>query len=112
MLWTLFASFLLFTILLLPSLHHFKGGSGYKGLNPLLEQYEHGMLGNMGYSSVQCASVPLNLGLINIKCPYGNVGEIYAYGVNLNDDTANNCAESDTIASCKPDLPNFTNNLL
>ena len=102
-LWVLFASFLLFTLLLLPTMNHYEGGTGYMGSNPKLIQYETGMIGNMGYSSTQCVSVPMDLGKINIQCPYGDVGVISHYGVNLSDDTANNCVENDDIASCKPD---------
>jgi len=65
------------------------------------------MLGNMGYSSVQCTSVPLDLGKINIQCPYGKVGEIYEYGINASDATAENCLANDDIAKCKPDSTSF-----
>mmetsp|Transcript_33793 Transcript_33793/g.44592 ORF Transcript_33793/g.44592 Transcript_33793/m.44592 type:complete len:105 (-) Transcript_33793:2809-3123(-) len=103
MLWTLFACFLLFSIMLWPTMRHYDEGTGYKGGNPLLVKYEHGMLGNMGYSSVQCASVPLDLGKVNIQCPYGSVGTVTSYGVNLSDDTAGNCMNNDDIKQCLPD---------
>ena len=110
-LWVLFVSFLFFSILLLPTSNHYEGGTGYMGSNPKLIQYETGMIGNMGYSSTQCVSVPTDLGKINIQCPYGDVGVITHYGVNLSDDTANNCVENDDIASCKPDSQTFTDAL-
>lgn len=93
--------------MLAPTIMHFKGGTGYKGENPLFAKYEAGMLGNMGYSSVQCTSVPMDLGKLNMQCPYGTVGKIFGYGINLSDATAQNCVEHDEIAQCKPDATNF-----
>lgn len=58
-LWTLIISFFFFSILLLPTMSYYNAGTGYKSLNENLSQYELGTLGNMGYSSVQCASIPL-----------------------------------------------------
>ena len=92
-LWTLSCVFLIFSIMLLPTASYFSSGNGYKGENPKFSKYESGMLGNMGYSSVQCTSIPLDLGKLNIQCPFGTVGKFISYGVNLSDDTANNCVE-------------------
>lgn len=103
--------FLFFSILLWPTIHHYNGGVGYKGENPLLVKYEQAMLGNMGYSSMQCATVPLDLGSMNIKCPYGSVGKIFGYGVNRDDDTAGNCVANDDIEDCKPTEAVFRNGL-
>lgn len=40
------------------------------------------MLGNMGYSTTQCDSIPYQIGKIAISCPYGTIGQIYSVGVN------------------------------
>ena len=108
-LWTLSCVFLIFSIMLLPTLGFFSDGTGYKGENPKFAKYESNMLGNMGYSSVQCTSVPLDIGKLNIQCPYGTVGKITSYGVNLSDDTANNCLEKTDadFVKCKPDATEF-----
>ena len=106
-LWMLFVMFALFTLMLLPTMNHYSGGTGYQGANPALVQYEEGMIGNMGYSTVQCTSVPMGVGKINLQCPYGNVGKVTNFGVNLSDDTANNCVENKDIKSCQPDSTKF-----
>ena len=93
-LWTLCMVFFVFSILLLPSMNHYSGGVGYKGDNPEFIQYEQGFLGNMGYSSVQCSSVEIDVGKLNINCPYGGVGKIIGYGVNLDSESAGNCASA------------------
>jgi len=108
-LWSLFAIFALFTIMLSPTMHNFKAGTGYKGENPNFIKYEMSMLGNMGYSSVQCSAVPLDLGKLNVQCPYGTVGEVTHFGVNLNDDMHGNCVENEQIKQCKPDSDLFVN---
>jgi len=108
MLWTLILVFLLFSILLIPTLISFRDGSGYKAIGQRLSSYEVGTIGNMGYSSVQCTGMPLEIGSINLFCPFGAIGELYDYGVNLSDQTATNCANNDAIESCRPDSLQFT----
>ena len=102
-LWTLIVVFALFTLLLVPTFKHYHEGTGYKSLNPKLAQYEMGTIGNMGYSSVQCAAIPLEVGKLNMQCPYGRIGEVLDYGVNLSDGTATNCVSNDDISQCQPD---------
>jgi hypothetical protein len=51
-------------------------------------------LGNLGYSSVECAIVPQKLQNIALQCPYGNIGKIVdnGYGINaINLDTLDFC---------------------
>ena len=69
--------------------------------------YETSTIGNIGYSSVQCTSIPIEIGNLQIECPYGEIGEFLDYGVNLNDATANNCANNDEINSCRPNSDEF-----
>ena len=110
-LWTLCMIFFVFSILLLPSMNHYSGGVGYKGDNPEFIQYEQGFLGNMGYSSVQCSSVEIDVGKLNINCPYGGVGKIIGYGVNLDSESAGNCASANAPKQCIPDSSYFTGKL-
>lgn len=63
-----------------------------------------GTIGNMGHSSVQCAVMPVKVGKISLQCPYGSIGTIYDFGINLTDETASNCAASDEEGKfCMPD---------
>ena len=107
-LWGLILFFALFSILLAPTLSFYHHGSGYRTVNPKVVAYEYGMLGNLGYSSVQCASIPLDVGQINMMCPFGTIGEIYDSGINQKDKDATNCAENDSIKACHPNSNAFT----
>ena len=107
-LWGLIVFFAVFSILLAPTLSFFHHGSGYQTVNPAVVAYEYGMLGNLGYSSVQCASIPLDVGQINMMCPFGTIGEIYDSGINQKDADATNCAENAEIMACAPNSDQFT----
>lgn len=63
----------------------------------------------MGYSTVLCSTIPLEIGSLNMQCPYGQIGELYDSGVNLSDLTASNCVSNSAISQCKPDSETFTN---
>lgn len=106
-LWTLIVVFLVFSLMLYPSMRFFHQGIGYDHVNPELAAYEAGTIGNMGYSSVQCAVMPLDVEKMSLQCPYGKIGEIYDYGINLSDENASNCANNDDILACKPDSKSF-----
>ena len=93
--------------MLAPTMRFYHEGTGYRTVNPLVIQYAAGTMGNMGYSSVQCASIPLEVGKLSLQCPYGTIGEIYEYGVNLSDDMLTNCANNDEINQCQPDSASF-----
>jgi len=43
------------------------------------------MIGNMGFSTVQCASIPIDVKKLNIMCPFGSVGKILDQGINQED---------------------------
>ena len=70
-------------------------------------------LGNLGYSSVQCKSVPLAVEKLSFACPYGTIGQIYDYGVNLQNDggDAESCIETEHNRACKPNNPAFSSML-
>lgn len=86
---------------------NFKQGSGYKNVNPELIKYEMGTIGNLGYSSVQCASIPVDVKKLNIMCPFGTVGKIIDQGINQKDKDASNCANNDAISNCTPNSDSF-----
>lgn len=107
-LWVLIVVFAMFSAILFPVMSSFSAGTGYHNLNENLSAYETGTLGNLGYSSVQCATIPLNVGKINLVCPFGSIGEIYDRGINLSDNTASNCANNNDIKQCQPDSTSYS----
>ena len=102
--------FAFFSILMAPVIYYFQNGSGYQFTPKALQGYEMRTLGNMGYSSVQCRNMPLAVEKMVYGCPYGTVGEIYDYGVNLVNDggARDSCIETDQNRACKPDNPNVS----
>lgn len=34
-------------------------------------------LGNMGYSTVECINIPLEIGTFTLSCPFGKIGHVY-----------------------------------
>ena len=68
------------------------------------------MLGNLGYSAVNCESVLKNSGNFQMKCDVGTIGAILDYGIVLK--TASTgimdvCINNSETLECKPDHPNF-----
>jgi hypothetical protein len=63
------------------------------------------MLGNMGYSTVNCVSMPIEVGSYTFTCPYGNIGEITDYGVTNpgSGNPADQCVNNANNEACKPD---------
>jgi hypothetical protein len=55
MLWVLSVAFTVFTIISLPCVFIYQSGQGYDFGYQKLQGYEIYSLGNLGYSSVQCA---------------------------------------------------------
>lgn len=70
-------------------------------------------LGNLGYSSVQCKSVPLAVEKLSFACPYGTIGQIFDYGVNQQNAGGDyeSCIETEHNRACKPDNPVFSSML-
>ncbi len=82
MLWVLTLAFAVFTIISLPCVLTYYSGDGYDQSYDQLQGYEVYSLGNLGYSSVQCAQIPVGIGILSLQCPYGTIGSIISYGVN------------------------------
>lgn len=57
----------------------------------------------MGYSSVQCSSIPSDVHRLSLTCPYGTIGEFIDYGVNPLAANKNICVTDDSNRLCKPD---------
>ena len=95
--------FLLFTLLLVPTMMSFKANTGYE--DDALAGYATGMISNLGYSSVQCHAIPFSLGQVSLSCPYGTVGQIYDYGMNSKDSGGgpiDACLTNEYNSECKP----------
>ena len=103
---TTFVLMVILSIFQLPALYIFNLGEGF---NILLSQsqvaYIGQTLGNLGYSSVQCNQIPVGVGKLAIDCPYGQVGEIFAFGVNdINAGVSGDlCMNTAANEQCKPD---------
>ena len=102
--------FAFFSLLMAPVIYFFQNGQGYQFTPKALQSYEMRTLGNLGYSSVQCKSVPLAVEKLSFGCPYGTIGEIFDSGVNTkhNGGPNDSCIETEHNLACKPDNPAFT----
>lgn len=107
LMWTMTLALCVFTILAIPSLVIYSNGTGYAYTNKRLQGREIYSLGNMGYSSVQCSSIPMGIGVLSLSCPYGQIGEILDYGVNdvHNGVDTQLCANTEANQNCKPTNP-------
>ena len=89
-LWCLIWTFTLYTVFLLPTFFFFLDGGAYDDVQ-VKSSYLDTYLGNLGYSSVQCAQIPANVGRLSLACPYGVIGEIYDYGVSTDSEHRYDC---------------------
>ena len=101
-LYTMIWVFVLFSLLMFPTLQNYQKGLGYE--DDAMVGKANGMLGNLGYSSVECRNIPVSLGNIAITCQYGTVGKIFEFGVNNPDSGSpiDACVNNDENSSCKP----------
>lgn len=63
------------------------------------------MLNALGYSTVSCISLPVEIGLMLAGCDYGTIGEIYYLGVANSKDSTNfmdQCSVNETNKACEP----------
>ena len=100
-LWCLIWTFTLYTVFLLPTFFFFLDGGAYDDVQ-VKSSYLDTYLGNLGYSSVQCAQIPANVGRLSLACPYGVIGEIYDYGVSTDSEHRYDCKTNTANAVCKP----------
>jgi hypothetical protein len=71
LMFTMFMLFALMSVIMLPAMMFYKGRGGLPDAKGFAARYS---LGNFGYSSSQCRSVPFTLGAIRVECPFGFVG--------------------------------------
>ena len=95
--------FIGFSVLLLPTMINYSAGDAYEG-DPMAG-FASGMISNMGYSSVECANSPIDIGQFTFSCPYGTVGRILDYGVNNPSDGSpvDACRNNSVNKACTPD---------
>lgn len=101
-------------ILQIPVIYTYSTGTAYKSPSDLfLGGYDYYMLGNMGYSSVNCDSSPVDVGFIGMQCNYGVIGEIFDYGLHErnDEDTYEMCINDERMKPCKPKNPIFLKDL-
>ena len=80
----------------------FSAGTAYEGDHRAGKA--QGMIGSLGYSTVECVQIPVSVGRVALTCPFGSVGEIIDFGVN-NPSTGSPpdaCITNDKNRSCKP----------
>lgn len=106
-LYTMFWTFLGFSVLLLPTIQAFKSGVAYA--DDAHVGYANSMISNLGYSAVECRNIPVSVGKLAITCPYGTVGKIFEIGVNNPDSGSpvDSCVVNDQNKQCKPDTGHY-----
>lgn len=105
LLYALIWVFGILSLVMLPSMLLYRSGSGYSEEGSAGQAINS--IGNLGYSSVQCANIPLGVKKITIQCPYGTVGEIFSYGVQppVNNLTSDICTDTTENHQCQPNNP-------
>ena len=106
--------FLGLSVLQIPILYIYKSGSAYKTSSNLFTGgWDFYMLGNLGYSSVNCDSLPVTVGHLGFQCNVGHVGEIFDFGFHErnDEDTIEMCINDEMMSACKPDHPAFLKQL-
>lgn len=103
MLWMLIWTFAIYTLLLMPTMIFFSDGSAYDSVpDQVKSSYLDTYLGNLGYSSVQCASIPTAVNRLSLSCPYGTIGKFLDYGINPLVENKNTCVTDATNEMCTP----------
>lgn len=74
-------SFVLFSLFMIPQFKIYASGTAYASLSESMQSNENRMLGNMGYSSVSCLSMPVEIGSYVYSCNYGVIGEVLSFGI-------------------------------
>lgn len=95
-------AFIIFSLMLVPTLQAYKSGSGYDDSHYV--GYANTMISNLGYSDVACNNIPVSLGSIVVSCNYGTVGKILDYGVNNEESGSplDACTNNDLNRGCRP----------
>lgn len=93
--------------MLYPQMLIFNKGTAYAKLAPSLSYKEHGMLGNMGYSTVNCVTMPTQVGSMVVSCGFGQIGAVTQLGIShvFEDIAIDTCVVNDLNRRCMPDSP-------
>ena len=107
--YTLMWGFIIFSLLLIPTIHTFKQGGGYGDRARI--GYANTMISNLGYSRTECRNIPVSLANLQLSCPYGTIGSVLEYGVNNEDSGSppDSCMNNDINKACKPTSKNIGN---
>ena len=101
-LYTMIWTFIIFSVLLIPTIMNFRTGSVYEG-DPR-GGYANSMIGNLGYSTIECLHIPVSLGKLTLHCSYGHIGQIIDYGINsaAMGSPEDACINNDYNRRCQP----------
>jgi hypothetical protein len=101
-LYSMIWAFLLFSVMMVPTMQAFKSGNAYEG--NVHAGHATSMISNLGYSNMECRNIPMSLGNIAITCPYGTVGKIFDYGINHEESGSpvDSCVNNNQNRGCKP----------
>ena len=105
MLWSLIWTFALYSLILIPTFSFYSHGGAYDSVPEKLQStYLHTYMCNLGYSHVQCTTIPQPVGKIKLNCPYGTIGQIYDYGVDQGQENKYQCINNKENEGCKPNM--------
>lgn len=94
LMFTLICLFTMCTLLMVPAFSFYVNGNGMSAP----ESYDIYSLGNMGYSTIKCSNLPVDLNKITMTCSYGQISKVYHFGVNpsniTNKDTCQKTTEN------------------
>jgi len=79
---TLIVFYSVCSLLMAPAFYSYINGTGYGGD---YASYDYMSLGNFGYSSTNCGTVPVDLNKITMTCTYGVISDVFFIGVNPSD---------------------------
>ena len=70
-------------------------------------------LGNLGFSTSKCLTIPLSIGAAPLNCAYGKIGEVKHFGVTPSDAKVSNmCVVDSTNEKCSSILSQEITNTL
>jgi len=75
-------AFAAFSVITFPILETYSNGTGIN--ESTSTRYGRFSIANLGYSSVQCSSIPVAMGKMALTCPYGNITNLVENGVGIN----------------------------
>ena len=88
-LYSLMLLFIVMSVITYPILKTYEAG-GAIDVENTITKYGVYSLGNMGYSSLQCNTVPFGMGKLVLSCPYGSISGIVENGLGINEKDGGN----------------------